>query len=50
MINSDDEKHGGDIVTQTTHGQWPEIIGDALHAKRAPDGCENASLKMELTR
>ena len=27
-INSDDEKHGRHIVTQTTHGQWLEIIGD----------------------
>ena len=29
MINSNDEKHGGHIVTQTAHGQWLEIIGEA---------------------
>ncbi len=29
LINSNDEAHGGHIVTQTASGQWLEIIGDA---------------------
>jgi hypothetical protein len=29
LINNNDDAHGGHIVTQTSAGEWLEIIGDA---------------------